>query len=150
MNKQVSKEKIYQTALQKQQDLIDNFTSRVNEMKEDVFEHDHSASQSENRQTGKLEVLSHLESELTFAKAEMSFLGTLSPEQENEKVEPGALVITNIRSFYVAVSSEVMEVDGEEIFGISTRAPLYKVMEGLSAGESFEFNKTRYQIEAIY
>ena len=60
MKKTISKAVIRDTCLQKQQELIDNFSSRVNEMTTDANSQNQSASQSEDRNAGDIEILSTL------------------------------------------------------------------------------------------
>jgi transcription elongation GreA/GreB family factor len=150
MKKTISKAVIRDTCLQKQQELIDNFSSRVNEMTTDANSQNQSASQSEDRNAGNIEILSTIAGELEFVQREMAFLKSLNPDQVNTIVEPGAVVVTKERTFFIAVSSEKVDVDGQFIFGISTNAPIYSVMEGLKKGDAFEFNGTDYKIENIY
>ncbi len=150
MKKTISKAVIQDTCLQKQQELIDNYSSRVNEMTTDASSQDQSASQSEDRNAGDIEILSTIAGELEFVQREMAFLKSLNPDEVNTIVTPGAVVVTNERTFFIAVSSEKVEIDGKFIFGISTNAPIYSVMEGLKKGDAFEFNGTAYKIENIY
>ena len=150
MKGHISKEEILNTCLVKQEELIENFDSRVTEMKADAYSHSESASQTENRTAGKIELLSTLENEKGFAQAELGYLKSLNIKKESTIVEPGAVVITNLRTFFIAVSSEKIEIDGQVIFGISTGAPIYSVMEGLSKGDKYEFNGTAYEIEDVY
>lgn len=150
MAKNISKESVLAACISKQEELINNFESRVNEMKADAYGHNQSASQSENRTAGKVELLSTLQSELGFAQMEMGYLKSLKTDHVNEVVEPGAVVVTNQRTFFIAVSSEQIEIDGQEIFGISTKAPLYQVMVGQKKGGTFAYNGTEYKIEDLY
>jgi transcription elongation GreA/GreB family factor len=48
------------------------------------------------------------------------------------------------------VSSEKIEIDGQEIFGISTNAPIFSAMMDLKKGDTFDFNNTSYKIQDIY
>ena len=146
----VSKKLILDTCLKKQNDLIDNFTSRLESMESDAFEFDHSPSQTESRAAGKIELLNAVGKELDFAKREMQFLKTLDPVKENFKVEPGALVVTNKLTFYICVSIEEIIVAGKPIFGISIKAPIYAAMRGLEEGATFKFNDTEYHIISVY
>ncbi len=150
MKKNISKELILTTCLQKQQDLIKNYNERVTEMTADASVNDRSASQSEDHNAGNVEVLNTMEEELEFAQMEMGFLKSLDVTQVSTQVEPGAVVVTNHRVFFIAVSSEKVEIDGEIIFGISTNAPIYSAMRGLKKGGQFEFNGIPYQIENVY
>jgi transcription elongation GreA/GreB family factor len=150
MKKKITKDQILQACLQKQEELVKSFKKRVSEMTKDAYTHNHSASQRENRSTGKVEVLSTLKKELSFVQREMKYLTTLDPEKVNTKVEPGAVVITNVLDFYISVSSEKVKIGSNIIYGISTKAPIYKAMRGLQKGDTFSFNKKEYTIKDVY
>jgi len=124
MIKNISKEVILQASLQKQEELINNFDNRVSEMRSDANSQNQSASQSEDRLAGNVEVLSTLESELAFVQMEIGQLKTLNASHVSNEVEPGAVVVTNQRIFFIAISSEKIEIDGHVIYGISTNAPI--------------------------
>lgn len=146
----VSKDVIIQACLQKQEELVKNFDSRVTEIKDEAASQSQSASQSEDRNAGDIELLNTLDTELEFAQRELAYLKSLNASHESSIVEPGAVVVTDQRTFFIAVSSEKIEIDGQSIFGISTQAPIYSAMDGLKRGDTFEFNKTVYKIENIY
>jgi hypothetical protein len=42
-----------------------------------------------------------------------------------------------------------VEVNGESVFGISTKAPIYANMR-IRKGSKFQFNETHYVIEDVY
>ncbi len=66
-------------------------------------------------------------------------------------VGPGAVVKLegSDRRLIIAVPTSAFECDGVEYLGISSEAPLYEVMEGLEAGDEFEFNGSEKTIEAV-
>lgn len=150
MSKILSKQKILDACILKQQDLIDSFQARYSEVKEDVYGKPSSPSQTEDRSSGKMTLLTTLESELSFARLEMGYLKSINPEIEHDTVSPGSVAVTNHRTFFIGVSSEAVDVDGQGIFGISRQAPIYAAMEGKKAGDSFDFRDTHYIIEAVY
>ncbi len=150
MKKQIPKDVILQTCIDKQHELIANFEYRVAEMKADTMGQTDSASQTEDRTAGKIELLISIEKELAFATMEMGYLKSLNANFENSKVEPGAVVITDQLNFFISVSSEKMEIGGKVFYGISTQAPIYASMQDLKKSEKFEFNKTAYKIEDVY
>ena len=65
-------------------------------------------------------------------------------------VEPGAVVAFGGRNFVVAVSTDRFEVEGETYMGISTQSPIFKAMEGLSAGDSFTFNGRDVTLDTVF
>ncbi len=150
MSKKINKQEIFDACVQKQEKLIANFEARRSEMKDDTTRQSESASQTEDRTAGKIELMVTMEKELAFAQMEMGYLKAINPEQDNIIVEPGAVVVTGQRTFFIAISSEKIEVNGETIFGLSTGAPIYSVMEGLKKGEKFSFNQTNYIIQDLY
>ena len=150
MKKNIAKNQILEACILKQRDLIENFEKRVKDLKEDAFDDKESASQSEDRNVDKVEMLRTFESELAFARTEMGILKSLDPSNEKKMVEQGAVVVTNKLAFFIGVSSEKIEVDGEVIYGISTQAPIYSAMGSLEKGDAFTFNETKYEIENVY
>jgi hypothetical protein len=53
------------------------------------------------------------------------------------------------RYFVVAVSTGKFTCDGQEVMGISTRAPIFEAMQGARVGETVEFNGKKFVIEEI-
>lgn len=149
MKKNISKEKVLGACIHKQDELVKNYEDRLNTLKDDAYDQGQSASQSEDRTAGKVDLLNTYKTELVFAQREQSYLQSLDVSGVNTKAEPGALVMTDKLNFFIGVSSEKIEVDGEEIFGISTEAPIYKSMAGLEKGERFKFNDTEYIIQSV-
>jgi hypothetical protein len=41
-------------------------------------------------------------------------------------------------------------VEGDTYFVISKDVPIYKAMEGLKKGDSFEFNNMKFEIEDVF
>ena len=115
-----------------------------------TFKQNASASQSEDRKAGKVELLKALGGELAFAQQELAYLNSLDVTGESTLIEPGAVVVTDQFTFFIGISSEKVEIDGETIFCISTKAPIYASMKGLEKEKSFQFNETKYVIEDIY
>ena len=81
MKKKITKSRILDACIQKQEELIKSFEDRVSVSKADAYEHEHSASQTENRTAGKVELLRTFEKELGFVRMEMEFLKSLNPEK---------------------------------------------------------------------
>lgn len=146
----IAKELIHDACIQKQNELIDGFTSRLRTMESATLEHDHSPSQTESRTAGTVELVNALGRELEFAQREMEFLKNLNPSKETDIVEPGAVVVTDKLTFYICVSIEKFEVNGKDFFGISYKAPIYASMRGLKKGTSFKYNETEYKILDVY
>jgi len=68
--KKINKKEVLQISIQKQQELIENYTQRTADMQADTFTRNASASQTGDRHSNKLDVLQALEKELDFAQRE--------------------------------------------------------------------------------
>ncbi|QPH39044.1 hypothetical protein [Pedobacter endophyticus] len=145
-----NKPSILKACVDFQQNQVDRFESRLDTIKADMNSQDTSPSQTENRNTGKLEVIANYEKELVFAKRELSVLNSIKPDLTSDQVELGAVVYTKDLNFFISVSVGKFSVDGKEFIGISEQAPIYKVMEGLKKGDTFSFNQSTYTIENLY
>ena len=142
----MDKLKLYEACILQQKEEVENFENRVNSLKTDVNAHEHSASQTEERTAGNLELLRNYEKELTFSRMEMTHLQSLNPSIAHSKIEPGAIVLTNTLNFYISIPLDKIEIDGTTFIGISTRAPIYAAMENKKKGDSFKFNESEYAI----
>lgn len=150
MNRETTKDAILKVCIEKQQELIDHFNKRIEDAKAEVTSHPESPSQSTEGSNSADDVLHVMEEELAFVKYEMGILKALDPNHASDHVERGAVVRTDQRDFFIAVSSEEVDVNGKKVFGMSEKAPLYAQMRGLKTGDEFQFNETKYKILDIY
>lgn len=150
MRKRISKTAVLSACMHKQQDLIHHFSQRMEEARSIAFDHSDTPSQTDEGSNSPGEIMQVMSQELGFAQAELEILRGIDPNDPARQVERGAVVVTDKRVFFIAVSSEEILIEGEKIFGMSEKAPLYAVMRGLKIGDSFEFNHTKYRIEDIY
>jgi len=65
------------------------------------------------------------------------------------KVKEGAIVRIGGRWFVVAVATDRFRVDGQELMGISTAAPIYAAIEGRTSGDRCPFNGRDILIEEV-
>jgi len=63
--------------------------------------------------------------------------------------ENGSLVITDKAKFYLAVSAGNITVNNEVYIAVSPASPIGFKLKGLKAGDSFELNGKKYQIEQV-
>ena len=149
MSQTISKKDILDTCIRKQQELIQNFNDRIDEVKSEAFSHTETPSQTDDVSGASDEMLEVMGQELKLARSEMEILRSIDPQNAASQVERGAVVVTDQRIFFIGVSSEGIEVHGTKVFGMSEKAPLYGQMKGLKKGDGFQFNGTRYMIEEI-
>ena len=146
------KQKVYKAGVDKQSQLIMDFEESINEIRSS--EDNINDSQYDLQQAGANEEMEdrieQLAAQRNFALEEMETLKKLNPEGSTPQAHFGSIVETDKLSFFISVSLEKLEVDGKVIYGISRKAPIYKVMEGKSKGDTFEYNGTKYKIKDVY
>jgi hypothetical protein len=152
MNKFEFKKEILQQAKNKHQLVINDLQDEIAHIKE---------SESENAGQTDLEELSQdvaantrretIARELDFAQDELQLLNRLVIQEPlHDEVTLGSVIVTDKRTFYVSASIEEFKADGKDIFGISTKAPIYEVMKGLKKGDSFSMRNQDYHIKDLF
>lgn len=145
----VWKKSILEKAKEKQQDLIDDFRSRIrnvlkteSQISEEGMDLNRQALESINKQE-----INPLADQLNFAVEEMDLLNKIKIEEPlHDTVQFGSVVITDQNLFFVSVSLEEFLVDDRKVVGISTKAPIYEELKGKKAGNTF-LNQT---IEEVF
>ena len=84
------------------------------------------------------------------ALSELNVLEKIDAKALKHKVEFGAIVISDSCKFIIAISAGKIELDGEIYYAISPAVPLYKAMEGMTKGTSFEFNGKKQTIHELF
>lgn len=146
----IDKKLVFDACMEQQTKEVENFESRVDNLKKDMFSNTESASQSGGGNAGNMELLSNYEKELVFSRMEMTQLKSLNPLVTNSIVEPGAIVMTNHLNFYISVPTDKIVIKEVSFIGISMKSPIYAVMQGKKKGDEFVFNETNYSILDIY
>lgn len=65
-------------------------------------------------------------------------------------VKAGAFVKVNHLHFIIAIPHKPFQFEGILVEGISTEAPIYKLMAGKKAGESYEFHNETFTIHEVH
>lgn len=93
-----------------------------------------------------------LNADLDFASKEMRVLKYLikNDEEEHEKVELGAVVVTHRNTFFICADLQRFKVNDQDYIAISTLSNLFKSMRGKRKGDRFIHKELSYQILDIY
>lgn len=150
MEARIPKSTILHACIIKQQLIIANFENEIKNLKDEIYGQDVIPSQSDYSAAERTEVLERYERELAFLREELLALERINPNQTFDKVQPGAVVVTNHQIFFVSVSIEQIEVNDTIVFGLSVEAPIYQAMKFKQAGEQFSFNSREYTIIDVY
>ena len=148
------KDKLVEACMLRQQSLIDDFTDRIKALTEtDGLGNEESYDNSQMAaNTIRVSEINTLNNALEFANYEMRILEVIKGSTSTIQSEAalGAVVATNRNTFFVCVSIEEFEVDGESLIGISTQSPIFKAMSGKRMGERFSYRGLIYKIEHIF
>ena len=147
------KEKVLEKAKERQEEIINDFRSRINDIRgsevnlnEGQYDHDQQSLDESG-----LERVDKLADQLNFAVDEIDLLNKMQiTGKTHERVGLGSIVKTDKMTFFPSVSVEKFNVDGQEFFGISAKAPLFEQMKGKRQGESFSYNGETYKIVDLY
>ncbi len=150
MEAKLSKEAILHACRIKQELTIADFEKEIHNLEKEISVKEDSQVQGDTSAPARNEVREEYEEGLAFLKGEMELLEGIDPNEKKDVVQPGAVVVTDKRIFFVSVSIEEVNVNGEEIFGLSTQAPIYLEMRLKRVGDHFEFNSTKYKILDVY
>ncbi|MEY3417485.1 MAG: hypothetical protein RL711_215 [Bacteroidota bacterium] len=83
------------------------------------------------------------------ASLTLAGLQKINGDIESNTVRYGAVVMTDVQNLFVSVSLGQVNFDGDTFVAISTKSPLYQVMEGKKKGDSFEFRGRKFNIKDI-
>ncbi len=146
----ISKAQMLHACMIKQQLIISDFEHEIKHLSSEITSHEDIASQEHRGTPERNEMLVRMEHELMFLKNESNILEAIDENKVSEEAELGAVVVTDQRIFFICTSVDLVEVNGQSFFGISTRAPIYHMMKGKKQGDCFQFSGVRYLILDVY
>ncbi len=71
-------------------------------------------------------------------------------DQEYESIQSGAVAITSLGNFFIAISAEDIEIDDDEYTPISLASPLGESLKGKKNGETFQFRNQKISIKSVF
>ncbi|MCX6258342.1 MAG: hypothetical protein NTW49_10675 [Bacteroidia bacterium] len=84
------------------------------------------------------------------AASEFVALETISTIKEMNRVDFGAVVITNDQKLFISIGVGKIETENEVYFAISPNVPIFHAVKGLKKGDNFEFRgKTNLIIDVF-
>jgi transcription elongation GreA/GreB family factor len=153
MDKLTFKKRVLQRAKEEQQKLIEDFMHQIKDLQnsDEITDDDQLDEQQQSLDSNNSDLISAISDELNFANEEMELLNKMQVGNKvADFVTIGAVVKTDSMTFYPSVSIEKFVVDGEELFGLSLKAPIYEEMKGKRKGETFQYKGTEYTIQELF
>ena len=146
------KQHILEAARRKLRENLAEYHERIDELKSVTINNElaETASQTEGRRDADIELMDTIIEKSDQMKHDLEALEKLDAAEVLQTVQFGSVVITDQRAFLVAISVEEFEVDGINVLGLSTKAPLYLAMKGMRAGDQVGVNGVTYTIKAVF
>jgi HD superfamily phosphohydrolase len=150
MDKLAYKRKLIEKCLEQQDKNILNAKSAMDDIQESAIDYGQPQEHYDSYKSQLLRKRDVFAKQYEQTKIERELLKKIDIKKECKTVCFGAVVVTDDQKFIICISLGKITFNNETIFGISLKVPLYKVMEGLEKGNTFEFNGKKYQIKDIY
>jgi len=144
------KEKLITRCRETQQKCVDSAKSAMNEAQLALNEYGPNKDRYDSFRDQLMGRRDMFAAQYQKALADMHVLERINPKNSKETVEFGAIVISDTSKFIIAISAGKIDMDGIIFYAISPAVPLYKAMEGLKAGDSYEFNGKKQTIKELY
>jgi len=147
MDKLLFKKKLVETCMKEQDQVVEHAKQRMDEAQESANEYGQPQDRYDSYRTQMLGKRDMFAKQYCKAVEERNVLDRIDLDEENEQVSFGSVVVTNDQKLFISISLGKIIVDGEEYFAISPLVPLFKSLEGLKKGDSFEFNGKQRKIK---
>ena len=144
------KEKLISRCRETQQKCVDSAKSAMNEAQQALNEYGPNKDRYDSFRDQLIGRRDMFAAQYQKALTDMNVLERIDPTNLKDSVEFGAIVISDTSKFIIAISAGKIELDGAIYYAISPAVPLYKAMDGLKSGESFEFNGRKQTIQELY
>ena len=150
MDKLAYKRKLVEKCLEQQDENILNAKGAMDDIQESAVDYGQPQEHYDSYKSQLLRKRDVFAKQYEQAKVERKILEKIDIKKVCKSVGFGAVVETDDQKFIICISLGKITFNNETIFGISSKVPLYKVMEGLEKANSFEFNGKKYKIKDIY
>jgi len=84
------------------------------------------------------------------ANHELAFLSSLKTDKIYKTVQLGAIVLSDNMNYFISVSMGNIKSSGKDFMCISPAVPIFKVLSGLKAGDTAQFNKNVIHINDVF
>ncbi|MDY6801200.1 MAG: hypothetical protein SVU94_08255 [Bacteroidota bacterium] len=81
---------------------------------------------------------------------DLKLVKKVDPERISDKVEFGAVIITDKQKMFVSAALGKITVDNENVYAISTQVPVFNAMKDLKPGDTFTINNNSFTIKDVF
>lgn len=150
MDKLTYKRKLVEKCLEQQDQNVLNAKRAMDDIQESAVDYGQPQEHYDSYKSQLLRKRDVFARQYEQTKIDRELLDKIDIEKVYKTAGFGAIVVTDVRKFFICISLGKINFGNEIIFGISPKVPLYRVMDGLKKGNTFEFNGKKYLIKDIY
>jgi hypothetical protein len=152
MNKEIlhTKQKLVGLCKETQMKMVESAKAAMNEAQQALNEYGPNKDRYDSFRDQLISRRDMFAGQYQKALSDLNVLEKINCQDLKDKVEFGAIIVSDISKYIIAISSGKIECEGEIYYAISPAVPLYKAMEGLQAGDSFEFNGRQQTIRELF
>lgn len=145
------KQAIHQQCLELVDERILQVQKQINDLREAAGESGKSSA-GDKHETGRAMADLEVEKQQASLKNLLQMHATLTqidPLQKRDRVAPGALIETDLGTFYIATAIGRIQVGEKEVLVISTDAPIIKALQKYPIISQVIFNGNMYVIQSV-
>ncbi|MBP5413122.1 MAG: hypothetical protein J6Y47_07700 [Bacteroidales bacterium] len=142
------KEQLIEACLLQQQKIAEEKEKAANELQEQINAYGQNKDRYDSFRTKLTRSKEQLQLQQLQAMNTLKALYQI-PKESRQKVEYGAIVVTDKQRFFIAVGMGKITCAEKDYFVISAAAPIFAVMQGKKVNDEFTFNKVKHKITAI-
>lgn len=129
---------------------IADYKNEIDLIKESIESNDKGSSDDDDSGNGKL--LNDLEKNMGYlneARKTQDYLKLVKGNLLSTSAALGSLVKTDSLHFFISISVGKIEIDNQDYYAISLQSPIGQLLKQKSAGDTFEFNGTKYTVTEV-
>ncbi|UCG27429.1 MAG: hypothetical protein JSV24_10700 [Bacteroidales bacterium] len=140
MDKLKLKRRLIELCIEEQDKIVHHAKARMDEAQQSANEYGQPQDRFDSYRTQMLGKRDMFAKQLCKAIDDRNVLDRIELIEESDKVAFGAVIVMEDQNLFVSISLGKINLENRDYFTISPLVPLYKAMEGLKKGDSFEFN----------
>ncbi len=149
MDKSALKEKLLNYCIRNQEEAIARLQKEIDDAQKMANDYGAPKDRYDSFRTKMMRQRDMFAQQQAKANTVLNTLQQIPLDRKFERVEFGALVITNKQKLFISAGIGKIELSGQLFFAISPVVPIYKALEGKRKGDEVFFNGMKIVIEEV-
>ncbi len=150
MNKLTLKEKLLAYCVKHQEEAIRQLQEAIDDAQKQANDYGAPKDRYDAFRTKMMRQRDMFAQQQAKANTVLNTLLKIPLDRPFDKVEFGAVVITDKQQLFVSAGIGKIEMEGEVFYAISPVVPIYKALEGKIVGDEAQFNGMKITIKDIF